>query len=139
MKNKLLSVVILAIVVCFNISIGTNTAFARAAELDGTTVNSNYSRNVNRSMEINTELNDNYLIRTDNHNGKDFSVFRDDFAGIYIDEQGILNIAVVGESQIRIQQESRLVGHVVFQQFVNWYHFLVLYVLCSYCIIFVDS
>ena len=124
MKRKLLSIVILAVVVCFNISTGTNTVFVTAAELDVANINSNYSRNVNRSMEINNELNDNYLIRTDNHNGKDFSVFRDDFAGIYVDEQGILNIAVVGESQIRMQQESRLAGNVVFQQFEFSYNFL---------------
>lgn len=72
MKRKLLSIVILAVVVCFNISTGTNTVFVTAAELDVANINSNYSRNVNRSMEINNELNDNYLIRTDNHNAKIF-------------------------------------------------------------------
>ncbi len=101
--------------------LGTITVFASAETLNVEASVYEYQSNVNRSIELYEELVTRYRARTALHNGKEFTVYSDDFAGVYIDEKGLLNIAVVGE----VQNDATLYGgFVLYKQFSFSYNYL---------------
>ena len=65
----------------------------------------------------------NYRERTATHNGKEFSIYSEDFAGVYIDKQGILNIAVVGDLHSKTQQTSLNNGQIIYKQVAISYNY----------------
>lgn len=122
--KKLLGLVIFAIAICLSIS-GTSIAFASAAEhTSAENVSIDYLGNVDRSVEIHEQLIGTYQNRQATHNGKDYTVYSDDFAGVFIDEHGLLNIAVVGNTKARSQQASRYDKQVIFKEVAFSYNYL---------------
>lgn len=121
MKKKLLSLVVFVIAIYLSVSISTSVAFASEARLTKIEAASvEYFANVNRSVELREQAVSPYIARTAEQDGKKFTVYSDDFAGVFIDEQGFLNIAVVGEPQ----QKSRYGGQVIYKQFAFSYNYL---------------
>jgi hypothetical protein len=102
--------VVFVIAIYLSVSISTSVAFASEARLTKIEAASvEYFANVNRSVELREQAVSPYIARTAEQDGKKFTVYSDDFAGVFIDEQGFLNIAVVGEPQ----QKSRYGGQVI--------------------------
>ena len=95
MKKKLLSIVISVLMVCLNISI-TVEVFATSASKDVSveSFETLFFENQSRSIAVYDDVISRY--RSISMRGTDKIVtYSDDFAGVFIDEKGILNIALL--------------------------------------------
>lgn len=100
---------------------GATSAFA-ADDARTEIINADYYANISRSMELHEQVVDKYKLMKAVHDGKDFDVYSDDYAGAFIDEHGLLNIALVGESRSKLQTNSRQNGQVVYKSFAYSYN-----------------
>lgn len=119
--SKRLLILIFTIFLGFIISFSTNTIYA--SEVESAVVESyseEYFSNVNQSVEFREQVLNPYIVGNAEYNGKEFTVYSDDFAGVYIDNQGILNIAVISG----LQQTSLYGEQVLYKQVTFSYNYL---------------
>lgn len=119
--SKRLLILIFTIFLGFIISFSTNTIYA--SEVESAVVESyseEYFSNVNQSVELREQVLNPYIVGNAEYNGKEFTVYSDDFAGVYIDNQGILNIAVISG----LQQTSLYGEQVLYKQVTFSYNYL---------------
>ena len=120
MKKKLVLlsfiaiVMLLVITTCANIISGS--AYARFENVDlGET---EYYHNVKHSVDLYENVINQYKIKTTKFVDREITVYSEDYAGVFIDEQGILNIGIVGDNaKINRKQLSSPYGNkVIFKQ-----------------------
>lgn len=102
MKKKLLGFIFLAIAICLSVFSGTSISFASASELskgEKMETETVYFSNVNKSIEIYDDAISPFRSVTRMCNVEEDVTYSDDYAGIFIDENGLLNIGVVGLPQ----------------------------------------
>lgn len=112
MKKKLFSAIILVVMICVGISVGTSVTYAFAAEQG--TAEVGYFENQNRSIAVYDAAISSYKSVSVAHMGDEIVSYSDDFAGAYIDDEGFLNIGLVGSrnsgssfnEQIRYRQHE---------------------------------
>lgn len=116
--SKRLLILIFTIFLGLIISFSTNTIYA--SEVESAVVESyseEYFSNVNQSVELREQVLNPYIVGNAEYNGKEFTVYSDDFAGVYIDNQGILNIAVISGYSRHHCTENKF--------YINRSHFLI--------------
>jgi hypothetical protein len=84
-----------------------------------------YFRNINRSIEIYDQVMSSYVTATAKYGEIERSVYSDNFAGVWLDEQGFLIIGIVaGDEQIRtLQNENKYNGQAVYKRQAFSYNF----------------
>lgn len=98
MKKILRKAVFLMVAICVSISIETSVSYALAAgatEIEQS--QSAYFDNVNRSIEIYDDAMNQFVVGKDERSNDKVAIYNDDFAGAFIDSQGILNIGQLSQ------------------------------------------
>jgi len=129
MKKKLLSIVFLVAAICLSVSIGMGFTYASAAE--GTNVeveifSAQYYENVNKTIDVYEQAMAPYLTRSIKNGMKEVVEYGDDFAGVFIDERGFLNIGVTSsDSQVRsLNSSHNYGGQVLYKNYKHSYKYL---------------
>lgn len=123
MKKKLLTLALCVIAICFSLSIvfSAGVTFASAAESTNTESKLfEYYENINRSVAVYNNAISPYKSIAKDLNGEENVTYSDDFAGVFIDDEGLLNIGLVGS----IQSASRFNGQVKYKQCEFTYNYL---------------
>lgn len=120
MKKKLLSAIFLIVAICLSISIGTGVNYASAESESVQAINVEYFANSNRSVAIYNEAISPYKSISIKYNGDEVVSYSEDFAGIFIDDEGFLNIGLVGSQH----SVSNFNGQVIYKQYIFSYNYL---------------
>lgn len=120
MKKKLLSIVILVLMICLNVFI-TVEAYVSSASKDVSveSFETLFFENQSRSIAVYDDVISRY--RSISMRGTDEIVtYSDDFAGVFIDEKGILNIALLQTSDF----DPTFDGQILYRQHQFSYNYL---------------
>jgi len=122
MKRKLLSIVFSVVAICLSVSSGIGFTYTSAAEgtnVDVEIFSAQYYENVNKTIDVYEKAMAPYLTRSIK-NGMEEVSYSDDFAGVFIDKQGFLNIGVIlSDSQVKSLNNSRSYsGQVLYKKYM---------------------
>jgi len=99
MKKKLL-MIMLFITIALSVSAGAGLNPATAeAETGAERFSAEYLANVSNSRTVYTQVMSAYRTATVGIDGKETIAYSDDFAGVFIDDDGLLNIGIVGATE----------------------------------------
>lgn len=98
MKKRILTIVLFLF---FSIVLNLNTIKLFAYEdSSNLSMNQVYLSNLSQSMKIYSQIILEFQVRTDFHNNKEYMIYNENYAGAYIDDTGMLNIAVVNNNSV---------------------------------------
>ena len=98
-KNVRLAVALFAIAAVSLLSVGLGVGYAMTAEDPEKTdvpAAARYSQNVSASVGLYQEAMRPYRTETVGRGGETIAAYSGDFAGVYVDDDGLLNIGIVG-------------------------------------------
>jgi len=94
MKKKVLVLILLLVVAYAVISMGASLNYA-SAQSNPDLISKAYFDNVRKSMDLSKEVFEAYMTKTITSRGEEKIVYDENFCGIYMDEDGILNVATL--------------------------------------------
>jgi uncharacterized repeat protein (TIGR02543 family) len=85
-----------------------------------------YLSNVNRSLALYDKVINSYIVEKTYSKERELITYSEDFAGVFIDEQGILNLGVISaQKEInKLQTQSQYAGQIIYKQFTYPYNYL---------------
>ena len=88
--------------------------------------NSTYQGRVKQSKFLHSQFRKEYLIKRIKSNDREIDVFKDEYAGMYIDDNGFLNIGVVNSESAKLNKKASKMnnGNVIYRDFDFSYNFL---------------
>jgi len=124
MKKKLplLAIGLAYAVVSLGLLLGGGAGAAQTVNAE--TASAEYYGNVSRSAGLYEQAVSPYITKAAEPDGKEITVYSGDYGGVFIDEQGLLNIGVVAsDAQIRaLQEASRFGGQVLYRRYAFAYN-----------------
>lgn len=121
MKKRILTIVLfLSFLIVFNLNTIKLFAYEDSSNLS---INQVYLSNLSQSIKIYSQIILEFQVRTDFHNNKEYMIYNENYAGAYIDDTGMLNIAVVNNNN-SVNYMSSDYSQVIYQEFTYSYNFL---------------
>lgn len=119
MKKRLFALAIFAIAICVSVFFGTGITSAFATD-NTESISVSYFENSNKSVAVYDNVMSSYKRIVKESNGKEITTYSNNFGGVFIDNDGFLNIGLVGS------QESTLNfnGQVKYRQYAFTYNYL---------------
>ena len=118
MKKKLILSVFLVAAIFLNIFVGTGFVFVSASESEkAETIVTDYYSNVNKSMELYNKAMRQYASNKIQRDGVEINMYHNDFAGVFIDDDGVLNIGLVEPKDV-----LDFAGQVIYRQQIFSYN-----------------
>ena len=85
---------------------------------------STYQINVNKSVDLYGKMINRYIEKTIEKNGRCITIYSDDYGGVFIDENGLLNIGVVQNTEDNQKIEEEISNKIRYKTFEFSYNYL---------------